>query len=112
LVLECGRRSSADAQFVSSGSKVFDALLWRKSAELAEAFIESDDLLVLYDNQKTFCFYHGLYYISDTLWCEEKHLFIVFVVQRFGALNLLPAVAAREHKIAWPKHRSFADHIR
>jgi hypothetical protein len=28
---------------VSSGSKVFDALLWRKSAQLAEAFIESDD---------------------------------------------------------------------
>jgi len=44
---------------VSSGSKVFDALLWRKSAELAEAFIESDDLLVLFDNQKTFCFCHA-----------------------------------------------------
>jgi hypothetical protein len=36
---------------VSSGSKVFDALLLRKSAELAEAFIESDDLLVVFDNQ-------------------------------------------------------------
>jgi hypothetical protein len=35
---------------VSFGSKVFDALLRRKSAELAEAFIESDDLLVLFDN--------------------------------------------------------------
>jgi hypothetical protein len=52
---------------VSSGSKVFDALLWRKSAELAEAYIESDDLLLLFDNQKMFCFYHALYYISDAL---------------------------------------------
>jgi len=26
---------------VSSGSEVFDALLWRKSAQLAEPFIES-----------------------------------------------------------------------
>jgi len=37
---------------------VFDALLWRKSAELAEAFIESNNLLVLFDNQKSFCFDH------------------------------------------------------
>jgi len=58
---------SADPQFVSSGSKVFDALLWRKSAELAEAFIESDDLLVLFDNQKMACFCHALYYISVAL---------------------------------------------
>jgi hypothetical protein len=29
---------------------MFDELLWRKSAELAEAFIESDDLLVQFDN--------------------------------------------------------------
>ena len=41
---------SADAQFVSSGSKVFDALVRRKSAQLVKAFIESDDLLVLFDN--------------------------------------------------------------
>jgi hypothetical protein len=41
---------SADAQFVSSGSKVLDALLWRKSPQLAEAFIESDDPLILFDN--------------------------------------------------------------
>jgi hypothetical protein len=52
---------------VSSVSKVFDALLWRKSAELPEAFIESDDLLVLFNNHKTFCFYYELYYISDAL---------------------------------------------
>ena len=45
---------------MSPGSKVFDTLLWRKSAELAEAFIESDDLLVLFDNQKRFCFEHAL----------------------------------------------------
>jgi hypothetical protein len=65
---------------VSSGSKVFDALLWRKSPELAEAFIESNDLLVLFYNQKMFYFNHALYYISDALWCEAKlHLFIVFV---------------------------------
>jgi len=31
---------------------VFDALLWRKSAQLAEAFIQSDDLLIQLDNQK------------------------------------------------------------
>jgi hypothetical protein len=37
---------------------MFDALLWRKSAQLAEAFIESDDFLVVFDNQKTFCFGH------------------------------------------------------
>jgi hypothetical protein len=41
---------------MNSGSKVFDALLRRKSAQLAEAFIKSDDLLALFDNQKTFCF--------------------------------------------------------
>jgi hypothetical protein len=42
---------SADAQFVSSGSKVLDALLRRKSPQLlAEAFIESDDPLILFDN--------------------------------------------------------------
>jgi hypothetical protein len=52
---------------VSSGSKVFDALLWRKSAQLAEAFIESDDLLVLFDNQKLLCFFHALYYTFDAL---------------------------------------------
>ena len=52
---------------MSSGSKVFDALLWRKSAELAEAFIESYDLLVLIDNQNLFCFVHAIYYISDAL---------------------------------------------
>ena len=59
---------------MSSGSKVFDALLRRKSAELAEAFIESDNLLVLFDNQKRFCFGHALYYISDALLCEDKTL--------------------------------------
>jgi hypothetical protein len=46
---------------------MFDALLWRKSAELAEAFIESDDLLVRFDNQKRFCFGHALDYSSDAL---------------------------------------------
>jgi len=44
---------------------VFDALLWRKSAELAEAFIESLNLLILFHNYKRFCSDHALYYISD-----------------------------------------------
>jgi hypothetical protein len=44
---------------VSSGSKVFDALLRRKSAEPAEAFIESDDLRVLFDNRTMFCKQHA-----------------------------------------------------
>ena len=52
---------------MSSGSKVFDALLWRKSAELEEAFIESDDLPILFDNQKMVCFCHALDYIPDAL---------------------------------------------
>ena len=38
------------AQFLSSGSKVFDALLRGKSAELAEAFIKTLNFLVLFDN--------------------------------------------------------------
>jgi hypothetical protein len=46
---------------------MFDALLWRKSAELAEAFIESDDLPVPLDNQKMICVFHALYYIQDAL---------------------------------------------
>ena len=65
---------SAGAQFVSFGSKMFDALLRRKKLQLAEAFIESHDLLVQFDNQKRFCFGHAYYYISDTLWCELKAL--------------------------------------
>jgi len=72
---------SADAQFVSFGSKVFDALLWRKSTKLAEALIESDDLLVMLNNRKLFYFLHALYHISDSLSCEVKtHLCIVFFV--------------------------------
>jgi hypothetical protein len=58
---------SADAQFVNSGSKVFHALLWRKSPQLAEAFIEPDDLLILFNNQKLVCFCHALDYIKDGL---------------------------------------------
>jgi hypothetical protein len=50
---------------VGSGSKVFDALLWRKSAQFAEAFIESDNLLVMLNNRKLFYFLHALYHISD-----------------------------------------------
>jgi hypothetical protein len=44
-------------EFLSSGSKVFDALFWRKSAELAEAFIEALNLPVLFGHQKMFCSY-------------------------------------------------------
>jgi hypothetical protein len=56
---------SADPQVVSSGGKVFHALLRRKSAQFAEAFIESNNLLVLFDNQKRFCVDDAIYYISD-----------------------------------------------
>lgn len=59
--------ASSIAKFPKPGEDSFHALLWRKSAELAEAFIESDNLLNLLDNQKMFCFDHALNYISDLL---------------------------------------------
>jgi hypothetical protein len=61
---------------MSSGSKVFDALLRRKSAELAEAFVESDDLLILFDNQQVFCFEHAVYCILNALRCEDNKTLI------------------------------------
>ena len=50
---------------MSSGGKVFHALLRRKSAQFAEAFIESNNLLVLFDNQKRLCVDDAIYCISD-----------------------------------------------
>jgi hypothetical protein len=58
---------SADPQFMSFGSKVFDPLLWRKSAQLAESFIESGDLLILFDNTKLFCVSHAQDYNSEDI---------------------------------------------
>jgi hypothetical protein len=55
------------AEFAEPGQYSFDPLIWRKSAQLAEAFIESDDLLIRFDNQKMVCFGHALDYIPDAL---------------------------------------------
>ena len=43
------------------------ALIWRKSAQLAEAFIESDDLLILSGNTKLFCVSHAQDYNSEDI---------------------------------------------
>jgi hypothetical protein len=52
---------------MSFGSKVFDPLLWRKSAQLAESLIESGDLMILFDNTKLFCASHAQDYNSGDI---------------------------------------------
>jgi hypothetical protein len=54
-------------QLLHSGKEVFWTLLWRRPPKLAEAFVESGDLLALFDNMKTFRSDHVRYCMANAI---------------------------------------------
>jgi hypothetical protein len=64
--------ASVSPQLANSGKEVFDALLRIKNAQLAEAFVESGDFLVLFDNMKTFRSDHVKYRMANGISRKAK----------------------------------------